>query len=147
MVKMFKRINKLQIVSMLGMIIVLILVVFNVNNIYNLFWIFVGLNIGGNLMFIDKWSKEGLTRFKKMDKNYNKNYTRKTSDSIFFILMAYVLVICIIFMIEFWIKSITQDLSFIIGVTIFSIFVNILDLYLVERTSKEVKETIKKGGK
>ena len=146
MAKMIKRINKLQIISIVGMLITLILILFNVNNVINLFWIFVGLCIGGNLMFIDKWAKEGLTRFKKMDSNYNKNYTRKTSEFIFFLLIAYTLVICILFVAEFWIPTLTEDLSVIIDITIFSIVVNLIDLYLVDRTSKEVKETIKKGG-
>lgn len=146
MARMIKRINILQAISMIGMIITLVLIMCNVNNIVNLFWIFVGLSIGGNVMYLDKWGKEGLTRFKKMDSNYNKNYTRKTSELLLFLLATYTMVICIIFLATILIPSFTQDISVIIGFTIFSAVTNAVNLYLVDRTSKEVKETIKKGG-
>ena len=138
MVNKIKRLNKIQIVSIIGLIISLVLILFNVKGIYNWFWIFTGIGILGIVKFIDKWCIEGRTWFRMFDKKYDKNLTRKSSELLFFILVAYVLVICMFFIIEFWKPAITKDLSVIIGVFIATIVYHIILLLVVDKTSKQV---------
>lgn len=80
MVNSLKRLNKIQVVSLILLIISLILVCFNVNNSTNFFWVSLGLNMLGYLMFISKWSREGKTGNRKIDRSYEKNLTRKSSE-------------------------------------------------------------------
>lgn len=56
-------------------------------------------------MFIMKWSKEGKTGNRKIDKSYDKNLTRKSSKFIFFMVVAYYLVIYICVIADIWIKE------------------------------------------
>ena len=74
MVNSLKRLNKIQVVSLILLIISLILVCFNVNNSTNFFWVSLGLNMLGYLMFISKWSREGKTGNRKIDRSYEKKF-------------------------------------------------------------------------
>ncbi len=53
-VNSLKRLNKIQTISLILLIISFILVCFGINNSMNLFWVSLGLNIFGYLMFIMK---------------------------------------------------------------------------------------------
>lgn len=140
MAKIFKRLNALQIVSIIGMIITSILSFLNVFNMENLFYIFVGLNIGGLTLFMDKWTKEGIINFKKMDKKYSKNYTWKSSDMILGVIVIYVIAFCILYLVNFFISFVKVTVVIII---LMSIIVDLITLYIVDYTSKQVKEVIK----
>ena len=61
MINRLKRLNKLQIISTILLTISFILVLCNVYNSNNLFWLCLGLNMGGYLLFTTKWSNEGKT--------------------------------------------------------------------------------------
>lgn len=65
MVNILKRLNKIQVVSLILLVVLFILVCFNINNSTNFFWVLLGLNMLGYLMFVTKWSKEGKTGNKK----------------------------------------------------------------------------------
>lgn len=65
MVNSLKRLNKIQVVSLILLVVSFILVCFNVNNSINFFWVSLGLNMLGYLMFITKWSREGKTGNRK----------------------------------------------------------------------------------
>lgn len=134
MVNSLKRLNKIQVVSLILLVASFILVCCGINNSTNFFWVSLGLNMLGYLMFITKWSKEGKTGNRKIDKSYDKNLTRKSSEFIFFMVVAYYLVICICVIADIWIKDFMYQ------------FGNLLSLAIVDRTSKEV-ELILKGGK
>ena len=146
MVNSLKRLNKIQVVSLILLIISFILVCFNVNNSTNFFWVSLGLNMFGYLMFISKWSKEGKTGNRKIDKSYDKNLTRKSSEFIFFMVVAYYLVICICVVADIWIKDFMYQFGTILGLFSVAFIWNFLSLAIVDRTMKEV-ELILKGGK
>ena len=146
MVNSLKRLNKIQVVSLILLIISFILVCFNINNSTDFFWVSLGLNMFGYLKFITKWSKEGKTGNRKADKNYNKNLTRKSSEFIFFMVVAYYLVICICVIADIWIKDFMYEFGTILGLFSIAFICNFLSLAIVDRTMKEV-ELILKGGK
>ena len=146
MVNSLKRLNKIQIVSLILLIISFILVCFNVNNNTNFFWVSLGLNMLGYLMFITKWSREGKTGNRKIDKSYDKNLTRKSSEFIFFMVVAYYLVICICVVADILIKDFMYQFGTILGLFSVAFIWNFLSLAIVDRTMKEV-ELILKGGK
>ena len=146
MVNSLKRLNKIQIVSLILLIISFILVCFNVNNNTNFFWVSLGLNMLGYLMFITKWPKEGKTGNRKIDKSYDKNLTRKSSEFIFFMVVAYYLVICICVVADILIKDFMYQFGTILGLFSVAFIWNFLSLAIVDRTMKEV-ELILKGGK
>lgn len=135
---MFKRLNKLQIISIIGMIVVYILFLLNVYNMSNLFLFFLGLNLGGTIMFSEKWSKEGLTTYKKLDEKWSKNYTRKSSEKLFYAIIFCGLVYCICILLEMFIPDIS---NIVFGIMILiAIVINIYVIYIVDLTAKEVKE-------
>ncbi len=88
----------------------------------------------GYLMFIAKWSKEG------------KTGNRKSSEFIFFMVVAYYLVICICVIVDIWIKDFMYQFETILGLFGMSFIWNFLSLAIVDRTMKEV-ELILKGSK
>ena len=146
MVNSLKRLNKIQVVSLILLVASFILVCCGINNSTNFFWVSLGLNMLGYLMFITKWSKEGKTGNRKIDKSYDKNLTRKSSEFIFFMVVAYYLVICICVIADIWIKDFMYQFGTILGLFSMSFIWNFLSLAIVDRTSKEV-ELILKGGK
>ena len=146
MVNSLKRLNKIQVVSLILLIISLILVYFNVNNSTNFFWVSLGLNMLGYLMFISKWSREGKTGNRKIDKSYDKNLTRKPSEFIFFMVVAYYIVICVCVIADMCIKDFMHEFGTILGLFSMAFIWNFLSLAVVDRTMKEV-ELILKGGK
>ena len=146
MVNSLKRLNKIQVVSLILLIISLILICFNVNNSTNFFWVSLGLNMLGYLMFISKWSREGKTGNRKIDRSYEKNLTRKSSEFIFFMVVAYYIVICICVIADMWIKDFMHEFGTILGLFSMAFIWNFLSLAVVDRTMKEV-ELILKGGK
>ena len=146
MVNSLKRLNKIQVVSLILLIISLILICFNVNNSTNFFWVSLGLNMLGYLMFISKWSREGKTGNRKIDRSYEKNLTRKSSEFIFSMVVAYYIVICICVIADMWIKDFMHEFGTILGLFSMAFIWNFLSLAVVDRTMKEV-ELILKGGK
>lgn len=146
MVNSLKRLNKIQVVSLILLVVSFILVCFGINNSTNFFWISLGLNMLGYLMFITKWSREGKTGNRKIDRSYEKNLTRKSSEFIFFMVVAYYLVICICVIADIWIKDFMYQFGTILGLFSMAFTWNFLSLATVDRTSKEV-ELILKGGK
>lgn len=140
MKQMIKRFNILQVISLIGVLITFILIVLDVNNIIHLFWVFIGLHIGGTVMFTDKWSKEGLTTYRKLDKNWNKNLTRKTSETIFFSLIVYTLIVCAIILITTITPQVAENNVWYITLVILTIILDVILLYSVDKTAREVKE-------
>jgi hypothetical protein len=146
MVNSLKRLNKIQVLSLVLLVVSFIMFCLGINNSSNFFWVCLGLNMYGYLIFIVKWSKEGKTGNRRIDKNYDKNLTRKSSEFIFFMVIAYYLIICICVIADFWIQDFMYQFGTILGLFSIAIIWNFLSLAIVDRTSKEV-ELILKGGK
>ena len=142
-----KYFNNIQIFGNIGLLIVFILVLTtNIKNIFNLYWLMFGIAFLGNVIYLNKWSKEGKTWYKKRDKSYTDNLTRKQSDLLLFIMVAYTLIVCGLYIIEFFIPSITLDLSVIISFYILTIVFEYVIYVIVVRTFKEVNKLIDKDG-
>lgn len=146
MVNSLKRLNWIQVVSIILLIVSFILFCCEIHNSENYFWISLGLNMLGYLMFITKWSREGKTGNRKIDKSYDKNLTRKSSEFIFFMVVAYYLIICLCVIAGIWIKDFMYQFGSILGMFSVALICNFLSLGIVDRTSKEV-EILLKGGK
>lgn len=67
------------------------------------------------LKFPDVWSSEGKTGYKNNDKSYSNNLTRKTSEIIFFMLVAYGLIICLTVIVDCFIKNFMYGTETVIG--------------------------------
>ena len=150
MVNSLKRLNKTQIIGVIIEIISFIGCCFNIDAFKNWFWIGIGLNMIGTTYFIDFWSKEGKTRFRKLDKKRDKNLTRKSSEFIFLLTIAQAMVISLVFIAEFVIKEFSKQFPTIMGIFIMTMVFLVIILMIVERTFKEVdiiathKDNIKK---
>ncbi len=92
----------------------------------------------GSMYFIDLYSKEGKTWFKKLDKKREKNLTRKPSELIFFLEIAETIIVSSVFVAEFVIKDFSQQFSTIMGIFIYSIISLIVILIVVEKTYRHV---------
>ena len=138
MVNSIKRLNKFQIIGFIIQIISFIGCCFKIEAFTNWFWIGSSLVIMGGIYFVDFWGKEGKTRYKKLDKKRDKNLTRKTSEFIFFLSIAQVLLVSLSFIIEFWLKDYSKRFSTITGTFIITTLCLIITLIVVEKTFKQV---------
>ncbi len=145
MINRLKRLNILQIISTILLTISFILVLCNVYNSNNLFWLCLGLNMGGYLLFTTKWSNEGKTWYSKIDNKYNKNLTRKPSETIFFMLVAYYILICIVVIADIFIDNFMNES--IMALYVIAILCNYLGLVVVDKTMNEVVSLIETSGK
>ena len=142
MVNKYRRLNAIQIISLLIMIISYILHLFKIENMDSLFWAGVGLNMLGILLFNNKWGKEGKTWYKDLDKNYDKNLTRKPSDTMFFMIIGYYFVICLMILNDLIaVKQIFSSYN-MLPLLCISLICNNKGLVIVDKTSKEVKTMI-----
>lgn len=136
MKRMFKRVNVLQVISLFGILITFIFIVLNITKIAtNIFWVFVGIQICGIVMFVHKWSKEGITPYRRLDRNNEKNITRKTSDSLFWLLVSYIFVVCFIFILKMFSSLDYGDYLAIVNLTIVC---DLTMLYWVDKTINQV---------
>lgn len=145
MVNSLKRLNWIQVISIILLIVSFILFCCGIHNSEYFFWVSLNLNMLEYLMFITKWSREGKNGNSKIDKNYNKNLTRKSSEFIFFMVVAYYLIICLRVITGIWIKDFMYQFCSILGMFSVAIICNFLSLGIINRTSKEV-EILLKGG-
>ena len=147
MVNSLKRLNWIQIVSLVLLVVAYILHFFNIKSIREFFWVALAINMVGFLIFVIKWSREGKTGIKKADKNYNKNLTRKASDYIFLLLVAYYLIVCGVIIIGFFYDNYMYDSGTLLSMLSVAFVCNFTALLVVERTSQEIKVLLKGGKK
>ena len=143
MLKNLRYLNKIQIISNVVLLPLSILsIVTQKEKIISLFWIFLTLAVLGNTLFEGKWGKEGITWFKKLDKNYNKNLTRKTSNLLDICFMIYVTLFLIFYII---IEYINKSYFFLFSITfyIITLVYEFIAFNVVVRTAKEVDNIIK----
>ena len=143
--KKYKRITKLQIISLSLITIAFFLRIFN---IYNNDYFFIGvvaLNMLSLLKYMEKWSNEGKTWFKRIDKKYDKNFTRTPSDLLFFMVTGYVLIIVLVILISNFINKGFND--YVFAMYLLTIVCNYMALSVVDRTSNNVERFIDDSGK
>jgi cation transport ATPase len=133
-------INKLQIISIIESIITYILLLLNFYNMENLFWMFIFFSVCGAIMFVDVWSKEGRTVYKNLDNSLDKNFTRKTSEFIFFLAIFYTIAICIIYILVNYTSILSNNMCWSTILIILMLLTNYLLLYSVDKTFKQVND-------
>ena len=81
----------------------------------------------------------------KMDKNYNKTFTRKPSDALFFLVVAYVVVVAGIYVTDIFVDNYLTESLF--ALYLLTIVYNYMALVLVDKTSEDVVKFIDESGK
>lgn len=142
MVNSIKRLGLKRSIGIIIEIISFIGCCFNIEPFKYWFYIGSGINILGLVFFIDQWGKEGKTWYKDLDKKRDKNLTRKSSELIFFISIAQVMIFSLVFIAEFWIRDFSMQFETIMGLFIMSMVCLIIVLIIVERTHREVEMLI-----
>lgn len=145
--RMIKRLNFLQVLGIIIMLIAFILDLFNVKLMESLFFAGIAINGLGFTKLTIKWSKEGKTGFKKMDKNYNKNLTRKSSDTLLIINIVYYLVLCFDILLDVMEDNFFKSPFSLMPILVFSLVSNFVLLLFIDGTYKQVVEIIKPKNK
>lgn len=101
--------------------------------------------MGGYLLFTTKWSNEGKTWYSRIDNKYSKNLTRKPSETIFYMLVAYYILICIVVIADIFIDNFMNES--IMALYIIAILCNYLGLVVVDKTMKEIVSLIETSGR
>ena len=97
------------------------------------------------LLFTTKWSNEGKTWYSRIDNKYSKNLTRKPSETIFYMLIAYYILICIVVIADIFIDNFMNDS--IMALYVIAILCNYLGLVVVDKTMNEVVSLIETSGR
>lgn len=143
MLKNLKYFNKIQIVSNIALFIVLIITLaVEKERIFHLYWMIFSITFLGNILCINKWSKEGKTWYKNADKNWSKNLTRKPSDTLLFAIVIYTLIVCSIFIIEFFAYNIIMNNLVILLYFILTVIFEYVIHLIINRTFKEIEGLI-----
>ena len=133
-----RKYNTYQKIGLLLMLVSFIGVCFGIRNTNNWFWISIALNMFGVVKYADVWADEGKTWFKKLDKNYNKNLTRRPSERIVFLMVAYTICICSFFIAEFFFVDLTEQLWVMAVCFVLTVIMTIIISTIVDKTQKEV---------
>ncbi len=143
MLKNLKYFNEIQIISNIALFIALIITLtVQKERIFHLYWMIFGITFLGNILCINKWSKEGKTWYKNADNNWSKNLTRKPSDTLLFVVVIYTLIVCSIFIIEFFVNNIIMNNLVIIIYFVLTIIFEYFIYLIINHTFKEVEDLI-----
>lgn len=142
--KIIKRLNLVQIIGFIIMIIAFILNMFSIKGMIDLFFIGLSLNALGFTLSTIKWTKEGKTGFRKMDKSYNKNLTRRSSDTMLFLNVGYYVGICLLVLTEVIDKTYFKLLFSLMPILIVSLMTNVVLYLIIDATYNQVVKLIKK---
>lgn len=145
--KIIKRINFLQVLGIIIMLVSFILGLFNIKGMEYLFFVGLAVNGLGFTLLTIKWSKEGKTGFKKMDKNYDKNLTRKSSDTMLFMNLSYYFVLWLSIIVDLIEDNYSKGIFSVIPLLALSLVVNYALLYLIDNTYNQVIEIIQTPNK
>lgn len=141
--KKIKRMNFLQVLGIIIMIVSFVLGLFNVKGMLDLFFVGLGLNALGFTILSIKWSKEGKTGFKKMDKNYDKNLTRKSSDTMLFMNVVYYFMLSLSIIMDLVEDNYSKGAFSLIPILSLALVVNYALLFIIDKTYNQVVEIIK----
>jgi len=135
--------NAVQIISNIILLITIVLfVIFNTNFLNNLYWTLIPVTFLGNLAYIGKWSKEGMSWYKEKDSSWNENLTRKTSEKLMFLLVAFALIYLALLFMEYFIPQIRTSYYTIIGLYLLTIAFEYYIFRIVIKTDKNIKSLI-----
>lgn len=143
MLKNLRYLNKIQIISNIILFPLFILSIITQNDkVVSLLWLFLILAVLGNTLFEGKWGKEGKTWFKKLDKSYSKNLTRKTANTLDICFMIYIVLFLIFY---FLIEYLNNSNLFVIAISfyIITLIYEFIAFNVVVRTAREVDNLIK----
>lgn len=141
--RIIKRINFLQVLGMIIMVVSFVLNLFNFKGMIDLFFVGLAINGLGFTLLTIKWSKEGKTGFKKMDKSYDKNLTRKSSDTMLFMNVAYYFTLCFGILVDLIKNNYSKDVFSLIPILTLSLVFNYVLLLVIDKTYNQVVEIIK----
>lgn len=141
---MFKFLNIHQILSsILSIILVILIPIFPQVNFNQIFWTVLFWNMWSNYKFLDKWAKDGITWFRRNDKDYNKNITRHHSDFIFFLVGIVSFLILSSLSMSIFNISFAYNYIWIIIIETLTIIQVLLLAYSTSRVNKQIVEIIK----
>lgn len=139
-----KYLNKFQIIPLiLAPITFIIYLIYPNSNFNHLTWICLIFSCLGNLYFLNKWHKEGITWFRKADSKFDKRITRKPADTCMFIIMAQFFYLCLLILLFDYDSLISNNILTIVNYIIFIIIIAILIL-ITDTTNKKIMEFIPK---
>lgn len=93
-----KFMNVWQFLSIICPIVFFILnMIFPNAKLSALIYIFIVVGIVGDYVFLQTWHDEGITWFRKTDKNFSKRLTRKPDDACLYVTVIKTLCVCLIY--------------------------------------------------
>lgn len=93
-----KYMNIWQFLSIVSPVIFFILnMIFPTAKLSALIYMFIVVGIIGDYIFFKTWHDEGITWFRKADKNFSKRLTRKPDDACLFVTVIKTLCVCLIY--------------------------------------------------
>ena len=141
---MFKFLNKHQLLSsLLSIILVILIPIFPQVNFNQIFLTILFCNMWSNYLFLDKWAKDGITWFRRNDKDYNKNITRHHSDFIFFLVGIVSFLILSSLSMSIFHIDIAYNYIWILIIETLSMIQVLLLAYSTSRVNKQIVEIIK----
>ncbi len=135
-----RYLNKMQAISLiLATIVIIVIPITHNTKLVSIGWFLLGCNAFGCGMFTKKWGLDGITWFRRNDKDYKKNLTRKYSDLLFYIIGAFGMFLCIVTLFENTFKE--NYIALLIGYII-SIIVLVVIFSMTDRVSKQIEQLI-----
>lgn len=93
-----KFMNVWQFLSIVCPIVFFILnIVFPSAKLSTLIYMFIVVGIIGDYVFLNNWHDEGITWFRKSDKNFSKRLTRKPDDACLLVTVIKTLCVCLVY--------------------------------------------------
>ncbi len=93
-----KYMNVWQLLSIVCPVIFFILnMIFPNAKLSALIYMFIVVGIVGDYVFLQTWHDEGITWFRKADKNFSKRLTRKPDDACLYVTVIKTLCVCLIY--------------------------------------------------
>ena len=140
-----KSMNLIQIISNILMLITVIGSIFSKDNIkdvmISLYWLSVTINIFGLMLFLEKWTKNGINA----DVHNSKRILEELSNITMAFIVCYVLVYLGIVFIQNMNDSLTDNIYVIVCFYLFTIVAEIIAFIVEKKAYKETIKVIKKN--
>lgn len=140
-----KSVNLIQIISNILLLITVIGSIFSKDNIkevmISLYWLSVTINIFGIILFLGKWTKDGINA----DVHKSKRILEELSNITMAFIVCYVLVYLGIVFIQNMNPVFGDNIYLIVGFYLFTIVVEIIAFVSEEKAYKETLKVIKKN--
>ena len=134
----------LQVIGNVLMVIGTILVfIHQSERTYSFYWITLGITLLGSVLVLNQSSSDGKTQSRRADKNWDTKISGQGQDKIMLTMVIGVLLICSVFVIEFFYPTITRTLSSVIYSLIIMFIYQAITIYLSDKLYKEIIKTEK----